>query len=167
MPYTHRDIDLTLEETHDLTSCCLLLVRWLTSFFTKFRCIFSGSIRVGILKCVPIDKYHVFVFWTDLLCSNSIILSEVIVKWIDYSFLSSNMYGYVYIWSVSGLRYIVTWPWVDTQKRHVHSNFSKLLLNMINTTVIKITVICDTFRRSKVIQHCKTLKMSMAYIFLM
>ena len=53
------------------------------------------------------------------------------------------------------------------QKRHAHSNFSKLLSNMINTTVIKIIVICDSFRRSKVIQHCKTLKMSMAYIFLM
>ena len=52
-------------------------------------------------------------------------------------------------------------------KRHVHSNFSKLLSNTINTTVIKLTVICVSFRRRKVIQNCKKIKMSMAYIFLM
>ena len=46
-------------------------------------------------------------------------------------------------------------------KRHVHSNFSKLSTNTINTTFIKITVICTSFRRIKVIQ------MSLAYIFLM
>ena len=34
-------------------------------------------------------------------------------------------------------------------------------------TVIKTTVICVSFRRNKVIQHCKKIKMSMAYIFLM
>ena len=55
--------------------------------------------RVRISKCVPIDKYHVFVLWTDLLCSNSMILSEMIVKWIGDSFLSSNMYGCIYVWS--------------------------------------------------------------------
>ena len=40
-------------------------------------------------------------------------------------------------------------------KRHVHSNFSKLLTNKIHTTVIKITVICVSIHRIKVIQHCK------------
>ena len=52
------------------------------------------------------------------------------------------------------------------KKRHVHSNFSKLLSNTINyTTVIKRTVIRLSFRRSKVIQHCKKIQMSMAFIF--
>ena len=45
IPYTQRDIDLTLEETHDLTSCCLVRVRCIMSFFTKFRYMFSGSIQ--------------------------------------------------------------------------------------------------------------------------
>ena len=34
-------------------------------------------------------------------------------------------------------------------------------------TVIKTTVICVSFCRNKVIQHCKKVQMSMAYIFLM
>ena len=38
IPYTQRDIDLTWEETHDLTSCCLVRVRFMVSFFTKFCC---------------------------------------------------------------------------------------------------------------------------------
>ena len=67
---------------------------------SNYRPISLTGIWVRIPKCVPIDKYHVFVLWTDLLWSNSIIPSELIGKWIDDSFLSSNMYGYVYIWSV-------------------------------------------------------------------
>ena len=52
-------------------------------------------------------------------------------------------------------------------KRHVHGNFSKLSTYVINTTVIKMTVIRVSFRRMKVIQHCKNTQMSMAYVFLM
>ena len=49
-------------------------------------------------------------------------------------------------------------------KRHVHSNFFKLEHDKY--TVIKTTVICVSFRRNKVIQHCKKSKYQWLIYFL-
>ena len=75
------------------------------------------------------------------------------------------MYGYVYIWSVDYDISSLDHGWIPKKA------CPQQLLQTVNEhdkyTVIKITVMCVSFRRNKVIQHCKKIKMLMGYIFLM